>query len=393
MKNKGIPKRELPATLAECHSLLLELFKCIEKLERENRALQERLNTNSSNSSLSPSQDRRKIKPAKRTPSERPSGGQAGHPGHFRKSLDSSAVDKRVHSPLASRCPCGGVMVQSGIVRHQVYELPVTPLEVTEYCLGQGYCSRCQRKQVAALPEGVSWGMTGPRLTSLITHLISKYHFSRRAVQAFLKEQYDFTLSLGTVFNKQRLVNAALEAPVAELRVVMEKSPWLNVDETGHRRDGKPQWLWGAMSSELAYFSVEPTRGKTVLRSFLGCFKQIIISDRYAAYNMFGPDRRQLCWAHLKRDFTRLAEKKERPVARLGKALLLQEAQLFSLWHTFKQGGIDRETLLEQTAWSRALVENFLIRGTYTDPSKSLAFVSMSGKTETRYGRSSLSKG
>ena len=264
-------------------------------------------------------------------------------------------------------------MVQSGHVRHHVYELPVTPLEVTEYCLGKGYCSRCQRKQVAALPEGVSWGITGPRLTSLITHLVSKYHLSRRAVQAFLKEQYGFTLSLGTVFNKQRLVNAALKAPVAEVRIAMEKSPWLNVDETGHRRDGKRQWLWGAMSSELAYFSVEPTRGKTVLRNFLGCFKQIVISDRYAAYNIFGPDRRQLCWAHLKRDFTRLAEKKERPLARLGKALLIQESQLFSLWHTFKQGGIDREALLEHTEGIRAVVEKGLERGACTDPSLKVA--------------------
>src|SRR5690242_19238604 len=116
-------KRALPATLAECHSLLQELFKHIEKLQRENRALQERLNINASNSLLPPSQDRSKIKPKKRSSSGRPSGGQPGHPGHFRERLDSSAVDKRIHAPLPSRCSCGGVMVQSGHVKRHVYEL------------------------------------------------------------------------------------------------------------------------------------------------------------------------------------------------------------------------------------------------------------------------------
>ncbi len=53
-----------------------------------------------------------------------------------------------------------------------------------------------------------------------------------------------------------------------------------------------------------------------MLRSLFGDFENIIISDRYAAYNYFDSCQRQVCWAHLKRDFTRLSEKWDKVVAR-----------------------------------------------------------------------------
>ena len=57
---------ELPNTLEGCHSLIRDLLpkllKCIEELRIENRQLKERLNNNSSNSSLPPSKDFKKKK-------------------------------------------------------------------------------------------------------------------------------------------------------------------------------------------------------------------------------------------------------------------------------------------------------------------------------------------
>ncbi len=76
----------------------------------------------------------------------------------------------------------------------------------------------------------------------------------------------------------------------------------LYVDETGHNRDGKSQWLWGIVSMAAGYFSIEASRGKKVLKVMLADFKNTIVSDRYSAYEYFASSRRQLCWAHLKRD-------------------------------------------------------------------------------------------
>lgn len=39
-------------------------------------------------------------------------------------------------------------------VRHQVYELPILKLNITEYQLRQACCDSCPRKHVASLPDG-----------------------------------------------------------------------------------------------------------------------------------------------------------------------------------------------------------------------------------------------
>lgn len=384
-KSLKIPKleTELPETVEGCHELIRglfdtisELFKRVEKLEDdnkklvlENKELKERLNNNSSNSSMPPSKDFKK-KQKKKAASKNKGGGQKGHKGHFRELLESDKVDVIVNCQLPAHCLCGGKMKvkEEDYQRHQVHELPEIKLHVTEYRLEKGCCSDCGQKQIGSLPEGVTWGITGPKLTGFMSHLVSRYRLSRRESKDFLSELFKFTISLGTVFNKHKIVNAALEAPVSELLPMVKESPSVNADETGHKRDGKKQWMWGFVSSAAAYFSIEPSRGKKVLKALIGDFKNIITSDRYAAYNYFDSSQRQVCWAHLKRDFTRLSEKDDKIIARIGKSLLAYEATLFDVWHEFKQHRITRDELLRQSLPIRKQIEELLEQGSYTDP-------------------------
>ena len=369
---------KLPATLEECHKLIQllldhvkDLSAWVKKLEIENRELKERLNNNSSNSSLPPSKDFKKKKAKnKRLPSDKTSGGQFGHKGHHRPLLPSTEVDIIEQCELPTYCACGGkiAVAENEYMRHQVHELPVLKLRVTEYQLQKGCCPGCQRKQIASLPEGVMWGMTGPKLTAFMSHLVTKFGLSRREQRSFLEEHFQCRMSLGTVFNKQKIVNTALASPVNELLPIVKSSPSVHADETSHNRDGKIQWLWGFISSTAAYFSIQASRGKKVLRSMMEDFKNIIISDRYAAYNHFDSHRRQMCWAHLKRDFTRLSEKSDKTIARIGKDLLKQESLLFKMWHEFKAESISRYSLLKETGPVRRRIGELLEQGSYTDP-------------------------
>lgn len=45
-----------------------------------------------------------------------------------------------------------------------------------------------------------------------------------------------------------------------------------HMDETGHRRDGMNQWLWGMISESAVFFSIEPSRGKKVIDSLKGTY-------------------------------------------------------------------------------------------------------------------------
>jgi transposase len=380
---------DLPQAIEGCHDLIRELVKTvselfvrIEKIEIENRELRtenrelraennrlkEQLNNNSSNTSLPPSKDFKRKKHQKPA-SQNKSGGQVGHKGHYRELLSSEEVDTIVRCPMPSDCLCGGkIDSKESIQRHQVYELPEITLRVTEYQLEKGCCLSCGASHSGELPTGITWGITGPRLTAFMSQLVSNYGLSRRELTLFLKEHLQFDLSLGSVFNKQKIVNAALEAPVLELLEAVKQSPSVHADETSHNRDGKKQWLWGFISLTFAFFSIEPSRGKKVVKSFIGDFKNTLISDRYSAYDYFDSGHRQLCWAHLKRDFTRLSEKADPVLARIGKNLLLNEGALFKLWHEFKDQRITREELLKQSCPIRQRIGELLEQGSYTDP-------------------------
>lgn len=366
---------DLPKTVESCHDLIRDLYKIItelfnrvEKLELENRELKERLNNNSSNSSLPPSKDYKKKK-KQRPASQNPSGGQKGHRGYFRALAPSEEVDQIVTCPLPSHCLCGGnIKAKETHQRHQVYELPVLKLHLTEYRLEKGFCGECGRSHIGSLPEGVTWGITGPNLTSFMSHLVSRYRLSRRELNEFLKEHFNFKISLGTVFNKQKIVNTALAKSVNQLLEELKQAPSINIDETGHNRDGKKAWMWGVMSPAMAFFSIAASRGKKVLKSLVGDFKNVVTSDRYSAYNYFDSDKRQICWAHLKRDFTRLSEKEDKVIRRIGKHLLRNEEALFKIWRDFKQGHLRRDDLQRLTIPIQRRVGEYLEQGSYTDP-------------------------
>lgn len=372
----------LPTTIEECHQVIRLLLNKLDgiskrldivetdnkKLRLENTQLKDRLNNNASNSSLPPSKSLKKKK-NNRQSSGKASGGQKGHKGHFRELLPSDQADSTENCELPTHCLCGGIINPSGdYVRHQVYELPVLKLHMTEYQLQKGCCEHCDQKHVAHLPAGITWGITGPRLTGFMTDLVTKYGLSRREQKSFLEEHLQFRISLGTVFNKQKIVNTAMAEPVAELLPIVKESRSVHSDETGHNRDGKNQWMWGFISNTAAFFSIQASRGMKVLRAMMGDFKNIVVSDRYAAYNIFNSSQRQICWAHLKRDFTKLSEKDNKILARIGKNLLECESNLFKVWYEFKSEDITRDELLWQTKPIRQRVGELLEQGSYTDP-------------------------
>lgn len=375
---------KFPDTIEECHQLIRLLMNTLDDLSRrfeiieaENKKLKiecadlkEHLNNNSSNSSLRPSSDfKKKKKKNNRQSSGKKGGGQPGHKGHHRELLPTDQVDFFLNCALPESCLCGGKIKSSGdYIRHQVHELPILKLNVTEYHLHKGCCENCRSNHIASLPTGVTWGITGPRLTGFMSDLITKYGLSRREQKAFLSEHFNFNISLGTVFNKQKIVNAAMESPVAELLPIVKESISVHSDETGHNRDGKNQWMWGFISNTAAHFSIHASRGKKVLRAMMSDFKNIVVSDRYAAYNIFDSSQRQLCWAHLKRDFTKLSEKENKIIARIGKNLLESESALFKIWHEFKSEKISRDELLRQTKPIRQHIGELLEQGSYTDP-------------------------
>lgn len=100
-----------------------------------------------------------------------------------------------------------------------------------------------------------------------------------------------------------------------------------------------------AVTSLVSLFVLAGSRAGAGLQQLLGSdYGGIVGSDRSSAYRKVPVSQRQLCWAHLKRDLLAISQASGAPGA-WGTRALEVVAQLFALWHRFKQDQIDRPTL------------------------------------------------
>jgi transposase len=340
-------------------SLLMRVGELIEanrRLEVRVAELEQRLNRSSRNSSLPPSQDPPSAPPRPRKPgSGRRRGGQPGHEGRNRRLLPLGRVDEvvdhwpeRCHACVRPFSAAERVEAASP-QRHQVVELPPIAVRVCEHRLHRLRCPGCGHRTRAQLPAAVSRAAFGPRLQAAVATLAVRNRVSRRDTRELLRELFGAALSTGSVDAIVARAGEALEQPYLQLRAQIERGEAVNVDETGWRTAGERRTLWGALTSRAAVFRIAPDRHQREARALLGeDFAGVVSSDRWWAYDYLEPERRQLCWAHLVRDFTvhneGLAAQSE-----FGEAGLAIAARLFKAWEDFKSDG-DRARLLERVA-------------------------------------------
>jgi transposase len=340
------------------------------KHEKRIAELERRLNRNSQNSSVPPSQDPPGTPERKRPdPSGRSQGAQTGHRGKGRKLLPAEAVDRVVeHWP--GRCGCGHRFSEGeeevGLpARHQVTELPQIAVEVTEHRLHRRRCPDCGKETRADVPAGAF----GPRMEAAVATLAIRNRVSRRDTVELMGELFGARLASGTVDAILARAGDALSEPYEDLLARIRSAPALNVDETGWKLRGAKRTLWGAVAPKVAVFRVAPDRHEREATALLGeDFAGIVGSDRWWAYRGFDPKRRQACWSHLIRDLTAhsegLAAQKE-----FGEAGLDIAKRLFSAWDDFHSHG-DRRRLKREVAPLKGELKALLERGSKGRPNK-----------------------
>jgi transposase len=113
----------------------------------------------------------------------------------------------------------------------------------------------------------------------------------------------------------------------------------VNIDETGWKTCGERRWLWGALTRTTALFRIAAGRHASEAQTILGeRYDGIVCSDRYRGYDYLDPARRQVCWAHLLRDFTAHSEGMGEQHD-FGCAGLVITNNLFNAWRQFQRDG------------------------------------------------------
>jgi transposase len=286
----------------------------VAKQDERIATLERQLSRSSRNSSQPPSADPPSTPPRRgKDRSGRAQGAQPGHEGKGRELLATSAVDEViVHWPAG--CDCGHTFAESELVgvgepvRHQVEELPRLAVTVTEHQCPRMRCPACGRRRRASLPADVAASAFGPRFHAAVAVLSVRNRVSRRDVVECCEQLFGARISSGTVDAILERVADALVEPDADLLQRVRASKTLNMDETGWRTAGARRALWGAFTDRHAVLRVRDNRHEDHARELLADTSAIVTSDRWWAYSHLSLARRQVCWAHLRRDFKAHAE-------------------------------------------------------------------------------------
>lgn len=352
-------------------------------LEAQVRGLLARLGQNSSNSSLPPSANPPQAPPpVRKRPTGRKPGGQPGHTAQLRQRLPR----ERLTEPTVHYLPAMCAACQDDLPAlpgpddpeprwHQVVELPPIPVQVTEYQAHGRTCRSCGHLTWAPIPGAIRAHACGPRLTATMAFLSGALHVSKRGIEEFVETVLQVPIALGTVSNLEQEVSAALAGAHAEAQRAVQQAAAKNVDETGWKQAGARRWLWGAATALAACFVIAPSRGAAGLTALLGRkIKGVVGSDRWSAYGRLRLGLRQLCWAHLKRDFQQLVEGGG-PGRTYGALGLAAVGILFEEWHLFRGGG-SRAALRRELEPLREAMRSWLGEGARCRDAKAAALCS-----------------
>ncbi len=313
---------ELETRLRHVEAARMKASRECDRLREENRVLRERvkdltarLQANSSNSSSPPSSDKPWRVRAKWEPSGKPPGGQPGHPGRWRRPFEPKDLDLVV-PVLPERClkcshPLDGEDVVGSPVLHQVVDLVAGTVAVTQYELARCRCPGCGAVTLATLAREVPRGIVGVRFQAVLALLTGRCRLSRREARETVAALFGpkALVSLGTVVAAERRTSRSLARVHEDALDAVQGAPFVHADETSWRESRKMAWLWSAVTPLLKVFRVDRNRSREAFRRLLFAFEGILITDRWIVYRNHPKEKRQVCWAHLLRNFRALEER------------------------------------------------------------------------------------
>lgn len=337
--------QERDARIEQLQQQLRKVRQRLRHKEQQLRQQRERSGRNSSNSSMPPSSNPPDAPPPKtrKEPSGRNRGGQPGHPptnpGLFPlEDLSAPPIPCVPHACEHCQAPLSGSDPRPAC--HQVIELPAIDPDIREYQRHLLTCAPCGRSTLGPLPEGVPSNTYGPRLQAFVALCTGCYHLSKRQVEELLTTTFNIPVSLGSICKIEQRVSAAVAEAVAEAKQHVQQADRVHADETSFPQQPNKGWLWAALTTNLAVFSIRKRRNRASAENLLGAnFAGVLVSDRFASYHWV--KRRQLCWAHLRRDWQAFIDRGGSS-RRIGRRLRQLTDQMFHLWHRVRDGTLSR---------------------------------------------------
>ena len=197
-------------------------------------------------------------------------------------------------------------------------------------------------------------------MQAVLALMAGAYRMSKRMVQTFCGDVLGVPICAGQVCACEAETAAAIEPVVQELREYVRGQP-ANVDETGWWQKRQRGWLWAVVTQAVTVFTIALSRAAAVAKELVDpAAGQVITTDRYKGYLWLPLRQRQVCWAHLIRDFQAMVDRASAGSA-VGEELLCCAEDLFTWWYRVRDSTMSRSTfqryIAELRPWVRSQLE------------------------------------
>src|SRR5574344_976362 len=223
----------------------------------------------SNNSSIPPTQDTMTNQIIRHTnslrkKSERKTGGQPGHDGHFLKKYDNpDFIIEHYPDNVCECCRKSLADVEVEIVgTSQIIDIPPIKPVITEHLLyGKrckcGHMNKCEDSQ--KYTSRVSYGKM---VKAVIAYLGHTQYISFKRICEVLHDVFNIEISQGTIQNVLVHMGKQSENAYREIRDRIEEAEVAGADETGLYAGGEHHWAWIFQNSSLSYLFQDKSRGK-----------------------------------------------------------------------------------------------------------------------------------
>ena len=314
----------------------------IEALKAEAALLRERIGQNSRNSSLPPSSDSPFGEQQKDyKPSGLKRGAQPGHKGAGRRLLPVAEVDQIIELRPAGCRACQSLLlgVDANPARRQVTEIIAGQGFVTEYRQHRIRCLSCRTINRQSWPVEAVSGAFGANVKAITAYLTGRLSLSQRDTVEAFQSLFNLKIGLGSIAALQRQISILLAEPVAQAAEFVKQQSSQCVDETGWRENNLGKWLWVNSAQDVTVFQIRAGRSHQDAQKIINSDEfGVVTTDRYPGYNFLQAWRRQICWAHLKRDFIAISERADAHSKEIGNELLAKTKKMFELYHRVRDG-------------------------------------------------------
>jgi transposase len=233
---------------------------------------------------------------------KRPTGGQPGHPGHWRKMPIPNVPPLTVKLKVCSHCgnPHLGKPVKNAEQKRTITDTPPPSHNVYEVIYLRYWCNICKklvRGEIVWLPSHQPYG---PSMAAWVAAQ-RMLGLSVGRVESNLLLTYNLSVSDEVILKLEKWVADALGEDYDRIRTEIQKAKALGGDETQFRINGMNGWMWVFTSVLSSLYKIAPTRGHVVPEDLLKDFKGNLIRDAWKSYDGVECSDHQLDLLHANR--------------------------------------------------------------------------------------------